>query len=129
MEGQCPHNTKWNGTFCDPILGSCPPGFYGEKECLPIPQKCTPPTYWMNGRCNVKGANCPKGTYFQSGTCLPYIQCQHGQVWNKNLINCLCPEGTQWNGQKCLACTGGKIWQPFAGCVCPTGYFFSGARC
>ena len=45
------------------------------------------------------------------------------------MINCVCPEGTEWNGNKCVACSGGKTWEPFVGCVCPTGYFFAGSRC
>lgn len=45
------------------------------------------------------------------------------------MINCVCPEGTEWNGDKCLACSGGKSWEPFVGCVCPTGSFFTGTRC
>ena len=91
--------------------GNCSPGFYEVgKDCFPIPQKCIPPTYWSDNRCKAQDNNCPKNTYFRNGNCLPYIPCQNGQKWDQNLINCVCPEGTEWNGEKCLVCGGGKIW-------------------
>ena len=60
---------------------------------MALPQKCIPPTHYSNGRCLVKGA-CPHGTYFRSGTCIPYVPCQNGQMWNNDKVNCVCPEGT-----------------------------------
>jgi hypothetical protein len=127
VPGSCPTGTSWNGTYC--AADSCPTGFYGSgSDCSALPQRCIPPTVWNNGRCSA-GSSCPHGTYFQSGSCYPYVPCQNGQTWNDSLINCVCPEGTEWNGDRCIACTGGKTWEPFIGCVCPTGYYFSGSRC
>ena len=33
-----------------------------------------------------------------------------GQVWSDALVNYVYPEGTEWNGDKCLAYSGGKAW-------------------
>ena len=95
---------------------------------MPFPQRCVPPTQWSGGRCSVV-SNCPYGTYFSRGSCTPYVPCSNGQIWNNNMINCICPEGTEWNGNTCLSCENGKSWYPFEGCQCPTGSFFSGLRC
>ena len=76
---------------------------------MALPQRCIPPTYWANDRCQITN-NCPHGTYFRSGNCMPYVPCQNGQKWDNNMVNCICPEGTEWNGAKCLACEGGKSW-------------------
>ena len=73
---------------------SCPAGFYSlGSSCKALPQRCIPPTVWGNDRCQITN-NCPHGTYFRSGNCIPYVPCQNGQKWNNNLVNCVCPEGT-----------------------------------
>ena len=87
-----------------------------------------PPTFWGNGKCQVQ-SSCPQGAYFRNGNCIPYVPCQKGQIWSNDKVNCVCPEGTEWNGDKCLGCSSGRTWQPFVGCICPTGSFFIGTRC
>lgn len=61
--------------------------------------------------------------------CFPYVPCQNNQQWDASMIRCVCPEGTEWNSEQCLRCSGGKQWEPFEGCKCATGYFFIGSKC
>ena len=99
-----------------------------NSTCRALPQRCLPPTTWENGRCIV-GAQCPFGSYKNGQSCQPYSSCRNGQVWNNQLIQCICPEGTGWNGLQCVTCGGGQIWDLYEGCKCPEGSFFKGDQC
>ena len=82
----------------------------------------------MNGKCSG-GGSCPYGTYQSGNNCQPTKQCLEGQIWNSNLLQCVCPENTGWNGMQCVTCGGGQIWNLYEGCQCPPGQFFQGDKC
>ena len=115
---------------CKPI-GHCEEGYYQNSRgsCEALPQECVPPTYWGNGKCQVKGNNCPQGSYYSDKTCKRSIPCQNGQVWDPIYLRCGCPPGEQSNGHTCIQCSGGKEWIPGVGCRCNTGYFDFGSSC
>ena len=94
-----------------------------------MPQECVPPTYWNNNKCEVKGNNCPSGTYYSDNTCKNAIPCQNGHVWDPVHLRCACPQGEQSNGHRCIQCTGGKEWVPGVGCRCKSGEFDLGSSC
>ena len=43
-------------------------------------------------------------------------------------MKCCCPDNYIWNGQQCIACTGGRIYQN-GRCVCPPGYYWKDDKC
>ena len=75
------------------------------------------------------GANCPFGTFKSGQSCQPYNKCSDGQIWNTDMLQCVCPENTGWNGVQCVTCGGGQIWDLYEGCKCGKGYFFKGDKC
>ena len=108
-------------------MDSCPPGYYGQgRICVELPQRCPPPTRWVGNRCY---GHCPHSTYSRNGRCYPYVPCQHGQHWDQTLSRCRCSEGEGWNGERCIACGGGKVWTAFIGCQCKEGSFEVGINC
>lgn len=45
------------------------------------------------------------------------------------MSQCVCSANTFWNGNICVQCTGGQIFQTNIGCVCPPGTFHSDGQC
>lgn len=45
-------------------------------------------------------------------------------IWNSTLVQCVCSSNSFWNGNTCIFCTGGMIYNP-NGCQCPTGLFYN----
>lgn len=84
---------------------------------------------WIDGYCKPKGNNCPKGTYFNGQTCIPYTPCTGGRIWNAKLAQCVCPSNSFWNGESCNMCGNGQIYGGSMGCYCPEGTFYDGVKC
>ena len=68
----------------------------GRKICEPV----------------LKSKSCPKGQYItgldREGNVTCTVVCTAGRSWNKNESACKCPEGSQWNGLKCVSNNGGE---------------------
>lgn len=126
----CPAGTFWSGTTCQSI--TCANGFYLSSDgvCLQISQICTNGLIWKNNNCiPPDGTNCPSGTYYNGGQCIPLQPCTNGRIWNSTVSQCVCSINTFWNGNICIQCNGGQIYITNIGCSCATGTFFNGSNC
>ncbi len=60
----------------------------------------------------LKSKSCPTGQYItgldNEGNVTCTVVCTDGRSWNKNESACKCPEGSQWNGLKCVSNNGGE---------------------
>ena len=90
--------------------------------------QCLPSMHWTNNQCIPIGNQCPTGTYFNGQTCMPTSACGNGQIWDQTLSQCICSSSSFWNGQYCVTCDGGQIYEG-SGCFCPRGLFWDGLKC
>lgn len=125
----CPFGTSWVSNSCQ-STSTCPNGtFKSGTQCIPISQQCPQGLIWKNGQCVLVNNQCPQGTYHNGLTCAPVQPCSNGQVWNSTVLQCTCSPGLFFNGQSCISCPNGQIYQINSGCFCPSGTFFSNGKC
>lgn len=53
----------------------------------------------------------------------------NGKIWNSTVSQCVCAQGTFWNGNICLQCSSGQSYQINSGCFCPKGTFLNNGSC
>ena len=125
----CPSGTSWTGTSCQ-SAGTCPNGTYlNGSSCIPISQLCPTGLVWQNGQCVPTGNTCPSGTYNNRGTCTPFQPCTSGRIWNSTVSQCVCPSSSFWNGNICVQCLNGQVYEVNSGCNCPQGTFLKDNAC
>lgn len=83
---------------------------------------------WVNNQCVPTGNVCPTGTYFNGQSCQPYTPCTNGRIWSSQLVQCICPQNSFWNGKNCISCGNGQIYDG-TGCYCPIGLIYNGSQC
>jgi len=106
----------WNGQTC---------------QGTPDPSGCSS-GYWFGPPANAGGGCfCLLGYTSQNGQCVQ-LQCTGGAVAGDS--QCVCPDGTQWDGAQCQAlqqqptCNGGSTWDG-SQCVCAAGTTWDGNQC
>ena len=52
--------------------------------------------------------SCGEGRYWNGTGC--QVSCPKGQFLNPSTQECECPPTLNWNGEKCIPCTAGKVF-------------------
>ena len=138
---------KWDGSKC--VSMNCP----GSQIWNPFSEKCICPhdkPKWDGSKCvtpscsegqlwsySYRDCMCPVGMKKDGSKC---VKCPEGQVSDSLQKKCVCkqgakecgacPKGSNWDGNRCRTCYGGKIWnESVSVCACPKGHTWSGSKC
>ena len=152
----CPKGRPtWDGSKC--VHEKCSGGRYYSaygKQCIclsPMPKwdgskcvkdPCTGGKKWndysyLNKR---EPCQCPRDKPEWDGSKCFKPDCPVGQSWEWISQKCVCkqgakecgacPKGSNWDGNRCRTCYGGKIWnESVSVCACPKGHTWSGSKC
>ena len=109
----CANGMIWNGLTC---------------QGTPDPSGCSGGSY-LFGPAGSASCHCMLGSTVNNGECVA-LQCTGGAVAGDT--ECVCPNGTQWDGAQCAApqlqCNGGAVASGDQ-CVCPEGTAWDGSQC
>jgi len=109
----CANGMIWNGLAC---------------QGTPDPSGCSGGSY-LFGPAGSASCHCMLGSTVNNGECVA-LQCTGGAVAGDT--ECVCPNGTQWDGAQCAApqlqCNGGAVASGDQ-CVCPDATAWDGTSC